>query len=102
MKSVHDIIKKLRNEFSFPWFEIKNLAEDPIKQFEKWMVNKERFKNKPIPGSVNWGRFSLSPEYFEFWQGRSHRLHDRIVYKKRKCNTWEVELYTPDHELIGC
>lgn len=30
---------------------------------------------------VNWGGFCLVPEYFEFWQGRAGRVHDRISYE---------------------
>lgn len=28
-----------------------------------------------------WGGYSVKPNYFEFWQGRDHRLHDRIAFK---------------------
>ncbi|GAA5220354.1 pyridoxamine 5'-phosphate oxidase [Membranihabitans marinus] len=29
-----------------------------------------------------WGGFVVKPEYFEFWQGRKNRLHDRLIYQK--------------------
>jgi len=29
-----------------------------------------------------WAGFILKPSYFEFWQGQSNRLHDRIIYEQ--------------------
>lgn len=43
---------------------------------------KEKFKNDPIPRPCSWGGLRLTPKRFEFWQGRSSRLHDRIVFSK--------------------
>ncbi len=31
-----------------------------------------------------WGGFSVLAEDIEFWQGRDHRLHDRILYEKKE------------------
>ena len=46
-----------------------------------------------VPLPPFWGGYRLLPEYFEFWQGRSSRLHDRIAYKKNNSNCERFRLY---------
>ena len=36
---------------------------------------------------ATWGGYILIPDYFEFWQGRSSRLHDRLFYQAEN-NGW--------------
>lgn len=35
-----------------------------------------------LPRPETWGGYAVTPDYYEFWQGRSNRLHDRISYEK--------------------
>lgn len=35
----------------------------------------------------HWGGIRIRPHYFEFWQGRPSRIHDRAVYEKTE-QTW--------------
>jgi pyridoxamine 5'-phosphate oxidase len=37
-------------------------------------------KGKKIPRPKHWGGYRVTPFQVEFWQGREHRLHDRICY----------------------
>ena len=38
-------------------------------------------KNKiPVKRPEHWGGYRVRPDYFEFWQGRENRLHDRFAY----------------------
>ncbi len=43
---------------------------------------------------ANWGGYRLEPDTFEYWQGRQHRLHDRIRYRK-ETTRWIIERLAP-------
>lgn len=46
----------------------------------------------------SWGGYVLVPNYFEFWQGRASRLHDRLVYTLDIGNTdknWTLSRLAP-------
>lgn len=53
-----------------------------------------KFKDSDIPKPENWGGFLVRPENFEFWQGRSNRLHDRILYYKDR-GSWNIKRLAP-------
>lgn len=38
---------------------------------------------------AHWGGYRLVPDYIEFWQGRSSRLHDRIAFKLQADGSWD-------------
>ncbi len=47
-----------------------------------------------VPRPEGWGGFVFKPDYFEFWQGRSSRLHDRIIYTLSK-GKWKISRLAP-------
>lgn len=63
-------------------------------QFDKM---KRKFANGRVPLPDFWGGFRIRPRYFEFWQGRENRLHDRFGYVKSDCggNSWKIERLAP-------
>ena len=46
------------------------------------------------PRPEHWGGYRIVPRQFEFWQGRSNRLHDRLIYKKDN-NKWNISRLQP-------
>lgn len=54
----------------------------------------QRFNLCDVPRPPHWGGYRVVPETIEFWQGRSNRLHDRILYTK-KGNNWEITRLAP-------
>ncbi|KAA5536744.1 pyridoxamine 5'-phosphate oxidase [Taibaiella lutea] len=40
----------------------------------------QQYAEQEIPRPGHWGGYKVIPEKVEFWQGRSNRLHDRIVF----------------------
>ena len=55
----------------------------------------ERFDGAPVPRPEFWGGLRVRPERIEFWQGRAHRYHDRILYTPAADGTWERHRLQP-------
>lgn len=55
---------------------------------------KEKFKNGKIPLPDFWGGYRITPQAFEFWQGRPNRLHDRLMYEKEGSD-WRIKRLSP-------
>ena len=47
------------------------------------------------PRPPHWGGYRLIPDYWEFWQGRPSRLHDRIAYRLQADRQWLKERLAP-------
>lgn len=45
----------------------------------------------------HWGGYRLVPDYFEFWQGRPSRLHDRFRFtlSPRNDQAWRIDRLSP-------
>ena len=61
---------------------------------DKFEEYRKKFGEDEIPLPDFWGGYILVPNYFEFWQGRPNRLHDRICYKLEN-NNWKIFRLAP-------
>ena len=52
-----------------------------------------RYGDRP-PRPSHWGGYRVVPQEIEFWQGRTDRLHDRLVYR-RAGGAWTIERLAP-------
>lgn len=53
-----------------------------------------KFEEQNVPRPPHWGGYLIEPIYFEFWQGRSSRLHDRIRYQRVE-GAWKMSRLFP-------
>ncbi|WP_408098391.1 pyridoxamine 5'-phosphate oxidase [Peredibacter sp. HCB2-198] len=51
-------------------------------------VDKKFANTEVLPRPAHWGGYGIEADYFEFWQGRNNRMHDRICYEQKNGN-WE-------------
>lgn len=54
----------------------------------------EAFKGKEVTRPPHWGGYLVIPNCFEFWQGRSGRLHDRLKFSE-KDSLWSADRLSP-------
>ena len=56
--------------------EDRAILEQRINELE------QKFEGKEIPRPEFWGGYLIDIHYWEFWQGRKNRTHDRFSYSK--------------------
>ncbi|MBA2755034.1 MAG: pyridoxamine 5'-phosphate oxidase [Chloroflexota bacterium] len=62
---------------------------------ESFAAAEARFAGEEVPVPGWWGGYRLAPTLIEFWQGRTSRLHDRLVYRPDGRGGWAIERLAP-------
>ena len=61
----------------------------------RYIFYEKKFKGHEVARPKHWGGYRLKPDYFEFWQGRQSRLHDRLVYNRMRNGKWVIQRLNP-------
>lgn len=67
----------------------RDLLEARVRELE------EQYDQAEVPRPSTWGGFRVIPSSFEFWQGRTSRLHDRLRYTRGDAAGWTLERLQP-------
>ena len=67
----------------------RDILEDNVERLQLKYGEEEVL---PRPG--HWGGYKINPSRIEFWQGRSSRLHDRLVFE-RQGDEWALSRLAP-------
>lgn len=68
--------------------EGREILQKRISEFEA------KFSSDSVPCPEHWGGFLVTPDKFEFWQGRESRLHDRVLYALQS-GAWRISRLSP-------
>jgi pyridoxamine 5'-phosphate oxidase len=67
----------------------REILEQQLQEFQR------KYENLEVPRPPHWGGFRVLPQEIEFWQGRSSRLHDRLLYTHVDDGSWKIERLSP-------
>lgn len=101
---IEGVVRKTSMEISKEYFDSRPLESrisaivspqsQVIDSLEKLNKKAAKLKKSEVRLPDNWGGYEVTPNYFEFWQGGTNRLHDRICYSKEGEN-WIRERLAP-------
>lgn len=59
-----------------------------------WDLHQQVANQEELDKPGFWGGYRLQSDYYEFWQGRPNRLHDRLSYEKID-GAWKLQRLMP-------
>ncbi|HKO42972.1 MAG TPA: pyridoxamine 5'-phosphate oxidase [Pyrinomonadaceae bacterium] len=67
----------------------RQVLEQRFRDFEKF------YRDRHVERPAHWGGYIVKPERIEFWQNRSGRMHDRILYEREASGSWSIKRLAP-------
>lgn len=62
----------------------------------QYQAKATQYAGQDVPRPEHWGGYRIEPTRIEFWNGRSNRLHDRIVFERSNAQaSWQVTRLQP-------
>ena len=101
------VIKRTSLDFNRHYFKERSLEKNAlaissnqsheIKNYEAVIQNYDKcIKNDDLTKCPdNWGGFSFTPYYYEFWEGHKHRINKRKAFIKKTNNIWKSSFLQP-------
>lgn len=78
------------------WVSAQSTVITTRLELEKKLAKLQKeFPEGQVPPPPFWGGFRVTPDTWEFWQGRPNRLHDRFRYRKKSGDRWRIERLSP-------
>ncbi len=71
-----------------------HVVKDRMELEEKYQKLDEQYLDTDIPMPTHWGGYKIKAWEYEFWQGRSSRLHDRFRYSLEG-SLWKIDRLAP-------
>jgi pyridoxamine 5'-phosphate oxidase len=95
--SLKYFLKRPKNSQLGAWVSDQSSVISSRKILEMKLAEmKEKFAGGDISLPPFWGGFHIEPQSFEFWQGGSDRLHDRLLYSRDDAGKpWNLERLAP-------
>ncbi|MDM1782488.1 pyridoxamine 5'-phosphate oxidase [Acinetobacter sp. 10FS3-1] len=59
-----------------------------------WDLHDQLANQEQLDKPAFWGGYRVQPDYYEFWQGRPNRLHDRLSYTQTE-EGWTLQRLMP-------
>ncbi len=104
---IEGMVEKTDPAYSDAYFQSRTpesragaIASEQSSVIDSREILEKKYRKILTSGSQNlerpndWGAYKLKPVLFEFWQGREHRLHDRIQYRQEN-GGWIKERLAP-------